>query len=245
MHTISRHKKSLGTPQASGPTLAVPSALAYGRLICLFVSLVGLAACSATGPKPSVARGPDNATVYVVDRGWHTDIGLAADDVRAPLAAVKQPFPGVRYLTFGFGERAFYASHHTDLFTMLSAMFPSRAAILVTGLRAAPADAFGPEHVVALPLTAAGLAHLDAFLWSYLRKDSSGQPQLLAPGPYPGSLFYAAAGTYDATFTCNTWTAEGLHFAGLPISASDVVFSRQVMDRARALALTGRAAAAR
>lgn len=215
------------------------------RLICLLVSLAVLAACSTTQTVPSVAEGPAIAVVYAVDRGWHTDIGLAADDIHGPLAAVKQPFPGVRYLTFGFGERAFYASRHTDLFTMLSAMFPSRAAILVTGLRATPADAFGPEHVVALPLTAAGLARLDAFLWSYLRKDPSGQPQLLAPGPYPGSLFYAAAGTYDATFTCNTWTAEGLHVAGLPISASDVVFSGQVMGQARALALTGRGAAAR
>lgn len=183
----------------------------------------------------SVAGGSAVATVYVVDRGWHTEIGLAADDVRGPLAWVKQPFPGVRYLTFGFGERAFFTSRHTDPFTMLRALFPSRAAILVTGLRATPADAFGREHVVALPLTAVGLARLDAFLWSYLREASDGEPQLLAPGPYPGSVFYVAAGTYDATFTCNTWTAEGLHVAGLPISADGVLFAGQVMSRVRAL----------
>lgn len=182
---------------------------------------------------PSVGDGPAVATVYVIDRGWHTDIGLAADDVRAPLGAVKQPFPGVRYLIFGFGERAFYASRHTDLLTMLAALLPSRAAILVTALSANPADAFGRDHVVALPLTAAGLVRLNAFLWAYLGKGPRGQPELLAPGPYPGSLFYAAAGTYDAAFTCNTWTAEGLHVAGLPISAAGVVFASQLMGRAR------------
>lgn len=194
---------------------------------------------------PPVAGGPAIATVYLVDRGWHTDIGLAADDVRGPSAAVKQPFPGVRYLTFGFGERAFYASRHTDLFTMLAALLPSQAAVLVTGLRATPAEAFGQDHVVPLPLTAAGLSRLDAFLWSYLRKGPSDRAQLLAPGPYPGSLFYASSGTYDASFTCNTWTAEGLHAAGLPINAAGVVFAGQVMDRARALASTDRVAAAR
>ncbi len=202
-----------------------------------------LAACSASETVRSVDSGPAVATVYVVDRGWHTDIGLSADDVRGPLAALKQPFPGVRYLTFGFGERAFYVSRHTDLLTMLSAMFPSQAAILVTGLRATPAQAFGQRHVVALPLTADGLVRLDAFLWSYLRKQPGGQLQLLAPGPYPGSLFYAAAGTYNATFTCNTWTADGLRAAGLPISTEGVVFADQVMSRVRALLTGGRPAA--
>jgi hypothetical protein len=209
--------------------------------LILLVSLGVLAGCSTTPTGPPGAAGSAVATVYVVHRGWHTDIGLLAADVRPPLAAVKQPFPGVRYLTFGFGERAFYASRHTDLFTMVRALFPSRAAILVTALRVAPADAFGPEHVVALPLTATGLARLDGFLWSYLHKGPNEQPELLGPGPYPGSLFYNAAGTYDAAFTCNTWTASGLRVAGLPISAEQVVFAGQLMGQAQALALlTGR-----
>ena len=215
-----------------------------GRAVRWFglVCLVVLGACSAPEAPPPADGGPAVATVYVADRGWHTDLGLAADDVRGPLAAVKQPFPGVRYLTFGFGERAFFTARSTNLLTMLRALLPSQAAILVTGLRAAPAEAFGREQVVPLPLTAAGLARLEAFLWSYLGKDSSGKPQVLAPGPYPGSVFYAAGGTYDAAFTCNTWTAEGLRVAGLPISTDGVLFAGQVMSRVRALngLLTGR-----
>lgn len=209
----------------------------------LLTSLTALAGCAASSSRSaasSVPAGPAVVTVYVVDRGWHTDIGLAADDVHGPLAAVAQPFPGVRYLTFGFGERAFYAARHTNFVTMLTALFPSRAAILVTALRVPPAAAFGKTQVVALPLTAAGLTRLDAFLWSYLRKSHNGQPQFLAPGPYSGSLFYAAAGTYDASFTCNTWTVEALRVAGLPVSPDGVVFAGQVMARVRALALLTR-----
>lgn len=222
-------------------TSTLRAAVRWFTASILFVSLAALAGCSTAGIAPSLATGPAVATVYVVDRGWHTDICLAADYVRGPLAAVKQTFPGVRYLSFGFGERAFYESRHTDLFTMLRALLPSRAAILVTALRVAPADAFGRQHVVALPLTAAERARLDAFLWSYLRKRPDDEPQVLAPGPYAGSLFYAALGTYDAAFTCNTWTADGLHIADLPISAEGVLFAGQVMGRVRALALlTGR-----
>lgn len=206
----------------------------------LWFALAVLAACSVPETVRSLDSGPAVAIVYVVDRGWHTDLGLAADDVRGPLATVKQRFPEVRFLTFGFGERAFYVSRHTDLFTMLGALLPSQAAILVTGLRATPQEAFGRDNVVGLPLTAAGIAHLDAFLWSYLRKGPGGDVQLLAPGPYPGSLFYAAAGTYDAAFTCNTWTADGLRAAGLPVSAEGVLLAGQVMSRVRRLLTGGR-----
>jgi uncharacterized protein (TIGR02117 family) len=239
MGSLAHHSKGHVADPCLTSTLL--SAVAWLAPPILSVSLIVLAGCSTMEAAPSVADGPPVATVYVVDRGWHTDIGLAADDVGGPLAGVKQPFPGVRYLTFGFGERAFYASRHTDLFTMLRALLPSRAAILVTALSAPPADAFGREHVVALPLTVTDRARLEAFLWSYLYKGANGQAQVLGPGPYPGSLFYAAAGTYDAAFTCNTWTADGLHLADLPVSADGVVFAGQVMSRVRVLALlTGR-----
>ena len=46
------------------------------------------------------------ATIYVVGRGWHTDIGLSVDEVTGPLASLERDFPGIRFMVFGFGERA-------------------------------------------------------------------------------------------------------------------------------------------
>ena len=57
----------------------------------------------ADGPIPV-----GEATLYVVERGWHTDIGISADEVSTPLASLGQGFPGVRFMVFGFGERAYY-----------------------------------------------------------------------------------------------------------------------------------------
>ncbi|MHB0887352.1 DUF2459 domain-containing protein [Acidithiobacillus sp.] len=37
-------------------------------------------------------------------------------------------------------------------------------------------------------------------------------------------------GTYDAFYTCNTWTATALHIAGLPVDPQGVLFARQVMS---------------
>ncbi len=55
----------------------------------------------------------------------------------------------------------------------------------------------------------------------------------MGDGPYPGSVFYAARGTYDAFDTCNTWTAEMLHAGGLPMPTAGVLFAGQAMGMAR------------
>jgi hypothetical protein len=60
--------------------------------------------------------------------------------------------------------------------------------------------------------------------------------QRLAEGPYPGSEFYASPATYDAFYTCNTFAAEALGAAGLPIASGGVIFAEQVMGPSRRLA---------
>lgn len=106
------------------------------------------------------APGPD--VVYAIDRGWHTDIGLPIDEISVRLASLQQRFPGARFLTFGFGERQYLLSRQVTLGETLSALLPSQSALLVTGLVATPEAAFGPQHVVALHVSADGLARIDA-----------------------------------------------------------------------------------
>ncbi|HEY1934363.1 MAG TPA: DUF2459 domain-containing protein [Acetobacteraceae bacterium] len=202
----------------------------------LLLLLLLAAGCATPAPPPPPAPGPLTAIVYVIDRGWHTDIGLPADEITGPLAALEQGFPGVRYLTVGFGERAFLTAREVTVGETLRALLPSRSALLVTALRAPPDAAFGANDVVALHVSADGLARLQAALWQAVQRTPGGAPARLADGPYVGSEFYAAMGTYDAFDTCNTWTATMLAAAGLPVSAGGVMFSGQVMRQVRRVA---------
>ncbi len=179
--------------------------------------------------------GPAVATVWVIDNGWHTDLGLAVKDLRPPLLAVAQDFPGASYLVFSFGDRSYLLSRRAVLPDMIIALFPGPALMLVTALRVPPPAAFGAAHVVPLPLSSAGLARLTAFIWHDLAKDRNGRPLSLGYGPYSGSLYYASPETYDAAYTCNTWTATALRTAGLPIGDDGVLFASQVMDQIRSL----------
>lgn len=195
-----------------------------------------LAGCRA-GPVPP-PTGAAVATVWAIDNGWHTDLGLAVADLRPPLAAIAQDFPAASYLVFAFGDRAYLLSQRQVLPDMLVALLPGHALIWVTALRVSPSAAYGAAHVVRLPLSSAGLTRLTEFIWHDLAMDRNGRPLSLGYGPYPDSLYYASPAIYDATYTCNTWTAEALQVAGLPISAAGVLFANQVMHQVRPLALS-------
>ncbi|OAJ55761.1 hypothetical protein A6V37_05965 [Paraburkholderia ginsengiterrae] len=201
-----------------------------------------LAACASAPPMPSSVPGdatgltaPTATTIEVVERDWHTDICIRSEDMDTSLARVARDFAGARFFCFGFGERQYVVGRRHDPLTMIAALLPSKAALLMAALRAPPAEAFGAANVVRLAINAAGRDGLQTYLRESLETDPNGQPVILGAGPYPGSVFYAAVGTYDAFHTCNTWTARALRSARLPVDDT-VLFAGAVMRQARQLA---------
>ena len=107
--------------------------------------------------------------------------------------------------------------------------------MLVIPLQVSPEAFFGASNAFAVPASQAGIERLSQVLWNYLAVEKEGHPLRVATGPYPQSFFYASTGTYDLSHTCNTWTAEALRAAGLPVTTSGVVFAGQVLDQLRPL----------
>jgi uncharacterized protein (TIGR02117 family) len=209
----------------------------WRRRIGVFVGLIAGSLCGCTWtPRPTQMPVAGDAMIYVVGRGWHTDIGLPVDAVHGPLAGLEGEFPGVRFMVFGFGERNYLLRRTAGSGEMLTALFPSKSAILVTALEAPPTEAFADEQVVTLRLTQAGVDRVAELIWQALEKTADGSALRLADGPYPGSLFYASSETYDAFHTCNTWTARLLRDSGVPVDPRGVLFVGQVMRQVAAIA---------
>jgi hypothetical protein len=139
-------------------------------------------------------------------------------------------------LLFGFGERAWLLHRQHDVTDMLAAVLPGPGALLVTALSVPPRSAFPPENVIPLRVSMRGLAQLNDFISRSFELTPDGAPRAIADGPYPGSIFHASTMRYSGLFTCNTWTAEGLQTAGLPIHAGGTLFAGELADRARAIA---------
>ncbi|MBN9508298.1 MAG: DUF2459 domain-containing protein [Alphaproteobacteria bacterium] len=196
--------------------------------------LAGLLAGCAT-PAIVLQPGPAETNIAVVGRGWHTDLCLARDDIHPPLSTLAHDLPAAQFLSFGFGERQYLLSADPGVGEMLSALLPSRSALLMTALRTTPEEAFGAANVVRLGVSRVAAANVAGFIWESLELSPQGTPIRLRDGPYPGSVFYAGSGTYDALTTCNTWTEQGLRRAGLPFNGRDL-FASSVMAQARRVA---------
>ena len=172
--------------------------------------------------------------IFVARRGWHIDVGFATGELEAPLRSVAAKLLDARYVFFGFGDRRYLMSKH-HMPAMIEALWPGRGLILVTGLSASPAEAFGAVHVIELRMSPEQSSAAQDFIWRSLTK--TGPPpdgdriDVVARGPYEGSLYFNARAKYSAMHTCNTWAAEVLGNAGLPVRTAGVVFAGQVWSQ--------------
>ncbi len=222
-----------------------PTRLAAWRWFTHAASLLCLVLASCAAPLPpappaELTAGPKTETIYLVERGWHTDIGLQAAQAGDTLEEPRTTFPGVDTLVIGFGQRAYLLRREHNLADMLAALAPGPGALLVTALRDTPQAAFPADDVVVLHVSARGLARLTDFITASFERSPDGALHAIAEGPYPGSLFYASTRTYSGAYTCNTWTAEALQTAGLPVRVAGVVFADAVADQARRIAAASR-----
>jgi uncharacterized protein (TIGR02117 family) len=211
------------------------------RLATLLLGLIamGTPGCVWTPIKPYYGAAPKTQTLFVMASNWHTQVGLPAGAITAPLSTLKHRFPKARLLMFGWGARDFYMARHATFKAAMRALFPTSSVMLVMGINnASQRRFFKGAHRVPVRVSRAGMHRLSRYLWRYLDKVRPGIPRRIAAGPYPTSAFYASAATYDAFHTCNAWTAEALHVAGLPVRAGGVLFAGQVIDQVRPLRRT-------
>jgi hypothetical protein len=194
-----------------------------------------LQACSSIPQRPAdavAARADSRTIIYVARRGWHIDIGFSTADIETPLASVGGQFTAPKYLFFGFGDRHYLMAKNKDFPGMLGALWPGDGVVLVTALGAAPEEAFGSGEVIRLQVGTAEARSAQAFVWESLLHEN-GAARLDGKGPYEGSLYLAAVPKYSALHTCNTWVAEALRAAGLPVHSRGVVFASQLWWQTR------------
>lgn len=200
------------------------------RLCFLFISFA-IVACSSVA---RISCSPPLAgnVVYVVGQEWHAEIGLPVEALGDDLSFYRKIFPGARVIMFGYGKKTFFTAPPQTLSEYFLGPIPGPAVIQVVGLNVTPPEAYPPENTITLLLPPEGSRSLSAYIWKDLAKDTSGEPQVVSHSANPEGLFYAAQSEYNLLHTCNTWIANALHNAGLPVSGDNVIFLGQVMTRA-------------
>jgi len=188
-----------------------PTRRALCRHACILCAGASLAGCAIPPPAPSCGA----VSLWLLDRGWHTEFAIAADAIEGDLAAFVPRFPGAHVLLFGYGKRSFMTATVERFQELLIGPFPGDGVVQVTAISVSP----GPP-AIGIALHAAKLRALTDFIWSTVDRDETGGPRLL--GARDGAVFYASPRRYSLDYTCNTWSAEALARAGLPVTVNGV-----------------------
>jgi hypothetical protein len=213
--------------------VAAPASMISCLLASLALALTpysGSAQPTAAFEDAGAADQTKPVVIYVARRSWHIDVGFAVADVEPQLDLMAAEFPQARSIFFGFGDRHYLEAKVHRGTAMSGALWPGRGLILATSLGSTPQAAFGTAQVIAIELTPYQAHAAQAYIAQSLTDEHS-----LARGPYEGSRYFAAAPRYSALHTCNTWAAQVLAAADLPVSSTGVIFAWQLWRQLRRL----------
>ena len=184
-------------------------------------ALVALTA-GCLGPVASLfppARDAPVEPVWVVDHGWHTGLVLERSSIPHGLVPEQDDFPAAQYLEIGWGDAQFYRTPDAGVSLAIRAAFLSKASVLhVVGLPVPPGDAFAPGDAVEIRLSRLGFEALARFVDGSFDRGGQRAASPQGRGLYGDSRFYAGRGRYHLFYTCNTWIADALRAAGVPIT---------------------------
>ena len=167
------------------------------------------------------APGEATVTVWLVDNGFHTDLVLPADRLRARAGASAQALqvlPVTPFVTVGWGDSSFFPNAAPVLARPLDglrALFaPGNASVIrLEPLTRPPVQAYD-ETVLSLRLSRAGFERLAR----RLDHSFTAAPALARPLPKRpfDARYFESRERFGVLHLCNDWTAELVSAAGPP-----------------------------
>jgi uncharacterized protein (TIGR02117 family) len=206
---------------------------ALGRYAALQVASICLLVIVTRAPAMALwactAEEPSCKPVFVVYDTWHAAIVLLKADI--PLHALPElvDFAEADFVEFSWGDKDYFPDPNAGIFTGLKAAFWSSGSVLhVVGFNG-PVKLFYPTaKIVELRLSTHAYGRLLDYLFHTFSRPVPGGRAQASAGLFAYSRFYPATHKFSLLKTCNTWVAEALKAAGLPVSPGHVMTADSV-----------------
>jgi uncharacterized protein (TIGR02117 family) len=202
--------------------------------------VLAICGCAVAG-QPLGNREDASHFIFVVHDNWHSAIVSPAAYLSPATLPETRDFTGADYLEFSWGDREYFPHPDPGPGLALKAAFRSSGSILhVVGMRGSVEASYPQADIITIALTPEELERIIEFIsrtFARPHPDTPGEPQ---PGLSEDGRFYSANGRFSLLRTCNTWVAEALHAAGLPIDPGWVITAGSLGRKVRPLGVTVR-----
>jgi uncharacterized protein (TIGR02117 family) len=208
----------------------------FARRIFLVVVLIH--ACANYAADIPVRGEANNVkTVFIVHDAWHAAIVIRKTDIPVVALPELKDFPSAEYLEFSWGDRDYFPAPDPGVGLALKAAFWSSGSILhVVGFDGAVKNVYPSAEIMEIAVTEEAFQQLTKFIADTFSRPHPPAPAEARPGLFSNGRFYAAEGKFSALRTCNTWVAEALSAAGLPISPRYVITAGNLGNQVRPFA---------
>lgn len=192
-------------------------------------------ACSnSTTETPFHEDGKKVRTVFVAHDSWHSAVVIKKADIPIAVLPEVKDFPGAELMEFSWGDRDYFPAPDPGFGLALKAAFWSKGSILhVVGFNDTVENAFPGAEIIKIQLSEEGFQRLIKFISDTFSRTQPTLPAEARPGLFPNGRFYFAEGKFSILRTCNTWVAEALSSAGLPITPGCVITANSLGNQVR------------
>ena len=173
---------------------------------------------------------PDQALchpVFIVHDDWHAAIVLRTSDISAISIAVLPEladFPEAQFIEFSWGDKDYFPDPNSGVWAALRAAFWSGGSVLhLVGITDSLARFYPGAKITELRLAPAAFDRLIRFISQTIARQPPNIRAPAHPGLFAYSRFYSARTHFSILRTCNSWVAEALEAAGMPLSPGLVI----------------------
>lgn len=184
-------------------------------ILALLLPLIPINAKKTTDPKV--------VELYILTNGVHTDLVLPVRtsqidwSQKLPFKNTRGQKTNFRYIAFGWGDKGFYLDTPTWSQLKFSTAFKAAFWLSDSAMHCTYYKQMKEGNdCKKMMLTERQYQDLIQFIDSRFDKDAAGHYILVPTNAVYGDddAFYDAKGSYNFTYTCNTWANDGLKVAG-------------------------------
>jgi uncharacterized protein (TIGR02117 family) len=187
------------------------------------------------------AATPSCKSIFIAHDSWHAAIVLSKNDIAPAELPESADFPGADFIEFSWGDQDYFPDPHSGFIAAIkAALWSSGSVIHLVGFSGALEQVYRGAEIIELRLSLGAFNRLlESLSKTFLRTQGSSRAPA-ASGLFPNSRFYPATPKFSLLRTCNTWVAEVLESAGVPVSPRMVFTAGNLASQLAPLALRSR-----